>query len=181
MLALLNHILVFAASVYMAFGNASATVSVGEEFSVPINISTAGQETFGSDAVISYDPKYLKAVSIKPGNYYPNYPDNLMNIDNNIGRVKISGTVGAFQTQKNGEGLFGRIFFQAIKNGQTTVGFVWQPNQTNDSNIVPMSGEMDILKEKPKDYQLTIEENTSVFKKIWLAFKQVIGFVDIRF
>lgn len=165
---------VLATSASLAFGSTPEIVPVGDEFKVAINVSSGGKETIGTDAVILYDPKILAVTKVNPGKAYFLYPPTLIDIDNVHGKVSFSGTVG-FNPPKVVDGLFGEVFFRPKKPGQTKIDFAWQAKATNDSNIVPSLGGLDLLSEKPKGLSLSFRESSSE-EKIWFLIKKILSF-----
>lgn len=179
MISFLSPFIVLAASAYLALGQLPTTIPVGKEFKLPINVSSGGRETIGTDAVIQFDPKVLAVTKVNPGKAYSVYPPTLVDIDNVHGKVSFSGTAG-FQTPKIAEGLFGEVFFRPKKPGMTKIDLVWEPKATNESNIVPASGGLDLLTEAPRGISLSIKEASSG-ERIWFLIKQILSFNYLRF
>lgn len=171
--------LVLATSASLSFNPIYKPLPVGDEFGLTINVSTASRETIGTDAVILYDPKMLEATKILPAKAYPNYPPNLVDIDNVHGKVQFSGTVG-FGQPKTAEGVLGKVFFRPKKVGTTSVNFAWEKGGTADSNIVPNFGGLDLLTEAPPPVTLSFREATRE-EKILFLIKRIFSFDYLRF
>jgi len=179
MISFLYPFLILATSANLSFGQPPTMIPVGEEFKVPISLSSGGRETIGTDAVLLFDPKILSATKIEKGKIYPNYPPNLEDIDNVHGKVSFSGTVG-FGLPKTVEGLFGEVFFRSKKPGTTQISFAWEGEGTADSNIVPSFGSLDLLTEKPEKINLVFRE-ASLGEKILAWIKRIFSFDYLRF
>jgi len=177
---LLYPFLALAASVGLFFSPAPKIINNGDSFKLTINASSDGQMTFGTDVVLIYNPKFLTAIKINPGHIYPNYPENLQDIDDVMGKVKFSGTIGLNQTPKAADGVLGEVYFRAKQTGTTQVNFEWYPGGTNDCNIVPSAAGLDLLIKQPEGVNLTIKEPTSS-EKVWILAKRILSFDYLRF
>jgi hypothetical protein len=155
-------------------------LAVGEKFSLPINVSSAGQETLGTDVVILFDPKVLEAVEIKPGIIYPNYPEQAKDIDNVHGKIYFSGSTN-INAPRVAEGELGEIFFRSKKAGETTLSFSWNgQNETTDSNIVPYKEELDLLSQEPASLTISLRE-ASAFEKVSNFLRRIFSFDYLKF
>ncbi len=126
--------------------------SVGSSFTTNVLINTSGQEIFGVDAVIIYNPAMLQVVSVVPvsGNGFTSYPSTRFN--NNKGEILLSANIGTGSTTPvSGSSInvatvtFGII--SPITN--TSISYDFTLGNRNDSNIVPATergkGVTDIL------------------------------------
>lgn len=126
----------------------SASVNTSCQFSVNINIDTAGQASDGSDAILFYDPTRLQVVSISQGTAFPTSPNNIF--DNQKGQLTVNGLISPGQPF-NGAGLLAKVNFKVVDGaplGLTQVTFDFDPNnktKTSDSNIVKSGQAVDIL------------------------------------
>ncbi|MBI5465210.1 hypothetical protein HY946_01215 [Candidatus Gottesmanbacteria bacterium] len=171
MVSFLPHFLILATTASLSLAGPRQALPISQPFKITINLSTGGRTTLGTDTVLSYDPRFLSALKIVPGKTYPNYPANLIDIDNVHGKLRFSGTVG-FSPPKTAEGVFGEVFFLAKKEGQTQINLEVKPKETTDSNIVPDFGGIDLLTEKPKEITITARE-ASLGEKILNFIKQI--------
>ncbi|MFH0864406.1 MAG: cohesin domain-containing protein [Candidatus Gottesmanbacteria bacterium] len=160
MISLLNLFVVSAASAAMSFSQPPVNVPVGQEFKVAVLASSGGTQTLGTDAVITYDPKMLTVTKISRGSLYALYPPNLEDIDNVLGKAKFSGTSNTISPQII-DGILGWIYFRGKKIGDTQISIDWRPGSTNDSNIVPLTGEIDLLTVEPAKISVNFVEATT--------------------
>lgn len=166
--------MVSAASASLYFSPLPSSIPVGQDFTVEINLGSGGLPTLGTDAVILYNPQVLEARKIISGNIYPSYPESGKQINNTQGKVSFSGT-STLGSPVTADGLLGKVVFRAKKTGKTTLSFLWQPDDTRDSNIVPYQGSADLLVEKPADLNLTFKPS-SWWTKILNFLRQIISF-----
>lgn len=171
--------LIFAASVNLSFEAVPQMIPAGDEFRLSVNVSSAGIPTLGTDVVITYDPKMVEVTKFLGGKVYPHYPVTLVDIDNVHGKTRFSGTADLYQTRV-AEGLLGWVYFRAKKSGTTEVSFVWKKNGTDESNIVPDTGGLDLLKEKPKGVNLSFLEPSSG-TRVWILIKRILSFDYLNF
>lgn len=119
---------------------------VGDDVAVAIRVSTGGHATVGTDISIKYDPNYLSAptrANFLRGQIYQDYP--IINVDNNLGVVKISGIDSPGQSGFSGIGVMGELIFTAKKTGQSSVTIDYQKGATNKSNIIENKTAKNIL------------------------------------
>lgn len=173
-------LLVFAGSVSLFFSPVQKIIPVGEEFKITVNVSSGNNETLGTDAVITFDPKILSATKIKAGKIYPFSPSTLVDIDNVHGKVSFSGTVGGLGIPKVVEGILGEVFFKAKQSGTTQIGFDWESNSTTGSHIVPQNERIDLLTEKPAGIEISFRP-ASTGEKIWFFIKSIFSFNYLNF
>lgn len=171
--------LAFAGSLGLFFTAPQQSLPVGREFKVAVLVASENRTTLGTDAVLTFDPRILKVVKIVPGKIYPLYPQNLQEIDNIHGKLSFSGTVG-FNKPQTANGVLGTVYFRSKKEGSTILGFSWMPNTTNDSNLVPDFGGIDLLAEKPPDAYLTFRK-ASFWEKILIKLQWLFSFEYLQF
>ena len=126
-------------------------VSVGEQFSVFINVSS-NKETDGADLIINYNPKLLSASPLTLGTLYNDYPVN--KIDSSLGKITVSG-ISTGPTGIIPNGLFGEVVFTALSPGQAAVTLDFAPSSTVDTNVIEKDSGKDIL-ENVKNLEVTI-------------------------
>lgn len=119
------------------------TLALGEIFEVAVLLATEDAKVDGVDAVLNYNPKMLKVLEIEKGRLFEEYiPEK---VDKEKGRILISGLT-FYPREKTG--TLGRILFETLKEGATTVFFEFTPSSTTDSNVaLSESYGADILKE----------------------------------
>lgn len=125
--------------------SAPKSVKVGENVPVSVKVSTGGHLTTGVDLVLKYDSSKLEASdsAFTPGTIYDDYPP--ININSINGVIRISGVVGVNKPGFNGSGNFGILQFSAKSSGSTTVSLDFKAGQTNDSNILEVGTNNDVL------------------------------------
>lgn len=117
----------------------SGTFNRGCSFILNINLSTGGEDTDGTDAILIYDPSRFSATSISNGTIYSEYAGN--NIDEQNGKITISG-LASFSSRFNGSGKLATINFvvkEAAATGATQITFDFNPTdkaKTTDTNVV---------------------------------------------
>lgn len=131
-------------------------IKLGETVPVKVRIWTGGRVTSGTDLVLRFDPKILEASSTAfvRGKIYTDYP--LISVDSKNGVIRVSGIASTAKQTFSGVGEFGMINFKARAAGQTTLAVDFKKGQTDDSNVISIKTNEDVL-EKVKDLKLTIE------------------------
>lgn len=137
---------VLAAGATLSLSPSSGTFNQGCNFSLNVNLDTAGAQTDGTDAILVYDTSKLTATSISAGTIYPDYPGN--NIDPS-GKITISG-LASVTSPFQGQGTLATINFTVKENvtGATQINFDFDFNdkaKTTDSNVVQRGTVADIL------------------------------------
>lgn len=123
----------------------TTSFSKGCGHSISILLDTGISRTDGTDAILRYDPTRLTATSIITGTIYPDYPKN--SIDSQNGKVSISGITSPSNPYL-GKGVFAVVNFivpNTAPVGKTQITFDFNPNTTNDSNVVESGTSLDIL------------------------------------
>lgn len=118
----------------------------GEVVPVLIKLSTGKHLTAGADLVLKYDPAKLEASAssfIKGKTTYDEFP--AININPVLGQVRVSGVAAIERAGFNGSGDFGILQFRAKQAGPTEISLDFEPNLTNDSNMVEVGTNKDIL------------------------------------
>lgn len=132
-----------AASPSLTFSPERQNVALGDQFTVNILVNTVGFDSGGVGAKINFNPEFLSATGIEPGNIFADYPTTI--IDNQTGKIIISAIAGSPTELFNGNGQLATINLKAIKAGTSQITFHFEPGQTTDSNIAVMFGNGDIL------------------------------------
>ena len=127
------------------FAPESLEVNNNSTFTNEIYVDTDGSDVGGVGAIVTFNNVFLEAVSVEPGVIFDDYP--LAAIDNDSGRISISGISGSKDHLYNGKDLFAKVTWQAKKTGTTDVSFDFTPGRTTDSNIAVTFGTGDILSE----------------------------------
>ncbi len=122
----------------LSLSPATATVNKNCTFSVDIKLDTQGQDTDGTDVILSYDTTKFNVTtgSIVNGKIYADYPGNSVT----TGKISISGIAPASQPY-NGSGTFATLNVQVLATaaGSGTLKFDFDPNdktKTTDTNVV---------------------------------------------
>lgn len=127
------------------FNPDTGEVSNGSEFTTDIYLDTDGAESGGAGVILNFNPVLIEAVETEPGIIFDDYP--LAVIDNEAGKVSISGISGSRDQLFTGNDLFARVTWRALKTGTTQIGFEFETGSTTDSNIAVTFGNGDILSE----------------------------------
>lgn len=115
----------------------SATKPVGEEFTVDINIDTAGKAVAGADVKITFDPEILEIdqAKITEGSFFS---DSASNVNAQTGTLYVAGYFREQFETKTGTGKVATVTLKGKKAGSSALAFVCTA-QTNDSNILDAS------------------------------------------
>lgn len=113
---------------------ATVSTSVGQTFTVSIQLNTGGTPSDGARIIMLYDKNLLTATKITPGTMFKEYPTNAQSIDTTTGTVKISGIADTNQTF-TGAGTFASVEFTAKAPGSAQIGFDFTQGSTTDSNV----------------------------------------------
>ncbi len=132
----------------LSLSPATGTFNRGCNFSLNVDVDTAGTQTDGTDAIIIYDPTRFSVTSITSGSIYEDYPGN--NDDPATGKITVSGLASVTQAF-TGKGTLATLNFSVKANaptGTTPVRFDFDPNdktKTTDSNVVERGTVVDVL------------------------------------
>lgn len=118
----------------------------GETVNIDVKLYTGGYSTASTDLAVKYDPAFLSLkgdAAVSVGQIYPEYPP--IQVIGGQGLIGISG-INFDQSQTfSGVGMFAKLNFTALKDGETEVIIDYQPDSTGDSNVVLASSLKDIL------------------------------------
>jgi hypothetical protein len=133
---------------------ASSTVNTGDQFDVPIMVSSPDNSLSGIDIIVGFDKGLLQLVDITPHPDSSTLQNFLPATNNQFDKARViqeandSGQIkfGAFSYDARFRGDMGPanplavLRFQAKNTGQTQLGFVSSGGATNDSNLVDSEG-----------------------------------------
>lgn len=107
---------------------------VDQSFLVTIHLNTDQRGASGADAAVVFDPHYLTAQEIIPGQIFSNYV--FRQIDNQKGQASISGVITPGEPLFEGQGIFAQIKFRTHRDsGPTRIDFDFTPGSRNGSNV----------------------------------------------
>lgn len=118
----------------------------GDQVTIDVRLFTGGYTTDSTDLVVKYDPAFLEPVSEKfaaAGTVYSEYP--ALQVDKEKGLIGVSGITLPGKNSFSGAGSFAKLYFKALKDGQTQVMIEFEPGATADSNVVLSASSKDIL------------------------------------
>ena len=128
----------------------SITASVGQTFTTPVMIDTAGEDIVGVDIQLNFDKTALELtdVTFYPENhtlkdYIPDLSSpagkplylGLVNSTGTIHFSALSGPETVFNGQLSQSNPFALLQFKVLKNTPTSVTFVHTPDSTTDTNL----------------------------------------------
>lgn len=136
--------------------SSKTTYKIGDQIPVTVKISTGGHTTSGTDLILTFDPKVLEVspTAFNRGKIYNDYP--LVSSDSKAGIVRISGVVSTAKGAFGGIGELGVINFKAKASGETALTVDFKRGQTNDSNVISIKTNEDIL-EKVSNLSILIK------------------------
>ena len=131
-------------SASLGLSSSEETAAVGGALEVGIILSTGEAKIDGADAVLRYNPQMLRFAALERGELFEEYVQE--EVDETEGCIRLSGLTLDAQPKN---GTLGRITFEALKKGTTTVFFEFTPGATKGDSNVALSGAggVDILKE----------------------------------
>lgn len=151
-------------------------LKLGQTTTVTIVLS-GGENTLGTDIVLTYDSKRLEANEVKAGNLYPTYnPANGKRIDVANGKIFLSGSGGLGQPIK-ANGVFAIVTLRAKSSGQATIAFNYQVGDTTQTGIISPAGK-DLLITTPRPMIITIQE-TNIIEKTLTFFKRIVSLIRL--
>lgn len=101
---------------------ASASKSVGEQFTANVNINTGENYIVSADIVLTYDPSVINIAAVSLGSFLPGATEIQKNINNQTGKLIYSLYTSA-DNAKSGQGILATITFTAVAAGISTVNF----------------------------------------------------------
>lgn len=121
----------------------SASENLGSTFTVDIMADSAGRTIMGIDVFyLHYDNQKLSAEAVTNGTIFPNYQSrNNTPIDSAAGTINLSGYFNpGSSNQQTVSGIFAKITFKALVEGQATLSFDFSPGATTDTNMTADTG-----------------------------------------
>ena len=136
-------------------GTASfSALTVGKTYQTEVIIDTKNWPVAGADAYLTYDPAVIQVNAIKPGTIFSTYPAAMVS-QKEEGKITLSGITGMSETY-TGTGVLGTIEFTPLAAGETSIDFIFELNNTTDSNVSGVDPARDILG-TVKNLSLTIK------------------------
>ena len=114
----------------LKFSPATGSYTTGNTFTVDITVDTAGKETRGADAVVTFDNTRLSVDSVTYGTFYPTALHSQQN-----GKLYITGLMNDAANSKSGTGTLATITFKGLTAGTANINFECQTGRTDDSNV----------------------------------------------
>ncbi len=103
----------------------SANASGSASYSMDLNILTGKNKVNAAQVELSYDPKELVNVDIKPGDFFVSPVILLKNIDRETGRISYAIAVSAGENGRQGTGTLATLTFKPVVVGvPTTIRFL---------------------------------------------------------
>jgi hypothetical protein len=119
------------------FDSPTEQTTVGTNIAIPIRVDSAGELTDKLSVTISYDPEYLKAVSVTPQNVLNGVNTGREHIDPVTHTVSFDLLIEPGLEPKPVAGIAGFISFKALKPGGTELRLL--PSTTQSLNDVKLS------------------------------------------
>lgn len=119
--------------------------TVGQQFTININVDTLNHSINGVDTVISFDPEILTVIGeVKNGDLFNSLL--IKDVKNNVGKINITASKLSPTAQNiSGKGTLATVNFKALKFGETQIKIIFDPNRTDTSNIVESKTSKNIL------------------------------------
>jgi len=112
---------------------ATSSKSIGTEFSVDLNIDTAGKAVAGADVKLTFDPQILEIVSVDKGTFFTDGANNVSG-----GNLYIAGFFPEQFETKTGVGKLATIKLKGKASGTASLNFICT-SSTVDTNILDSS------------------------------------------
>jgi len=112
-----------AADTTLKLSPSAASQSVGDTFTVSVEIDTGVNEVLGVEHHISFDATELTAEEIIPGTFFDSFEDTTPVISNTLGTIDYTITVPAGVSGQSGKGTVAVITFVAEQAGTSTISF----------------------------------------------------------
>lgn len=169
-----------AADPSLEFDPSTINHALNEPFTVSVMVNTAGYASGGVGTIINYDPFMISATAIQTGQIFTDYP--MSSINNQRGKITISGIAASPDHLFSGTGEFARITFKPNQLGHSDITFSFEPGSTTDSNIAVTFGSGDIL---TKVNQLTINtipatSTSPTGENEFLAYLKSLTFASLK-
>ncbi|OGK50263.1 hypothetical protein A3A55_01685 [Candidatus Roizmanbacteria bacterium RIFCSPLOWO2_01_FULL_40_14] len=138
----------------LSFGD-SQTVSIDEEFTIPVVLTSEEFHVNGADIEISYDPQFLKIVLIENGEIFDHFVADEINEKEQ--KLLFSVAMDPDKMGFTGSATIATIMARALRPGTTALEYIYHKNDRNDSNVSvsDLPGE-DVL-EMAESLQITVQ------------------------
>ena len=138
----------------LSFGD-SQTVSIDEEFTIPVVLTSEEFHVNGADIEISYDPQFLKIVLIENGEIFDHFVADEINEKEQ--KLLFSVAMDPDKEGLTGSDTIATITARALRPGTTELEYIYHKNDRNDSNVSvsDLPGE-DVL-EMAESLQITVQ------------------------
>jgi len=140
----------------------SGFTGVGEEFWLEVKLNTDGAESLSTRAVIIFDPVFLELKNVEAGSIYCDHPTSTSEYgsSNEVGYVVVTGTCSD-PISTSGEEILATLYFEAIEQGDTQVGFRYNGNDEPGNTVIygRSSPPTNILNDDPIDGSYKIVED----------------------
>ncbi len=144
-----------AADTTLSFSPSDTTPSVGDQFSVNVNINTGVNAVIGVELHLSFPVSKLKAISVAKGSFFTSADPVGPTISNTLGTIDYSLLVPPSGSGKSGTGTVAVITFEALGSGSASISF-------DSDTLVAATGEsgQNVLESSPST-TLTIGASAS--------------------
>lgn len=115
----------------LSFEPSSVNTSVGEEFTLTVQVDVGDSEVLGVDALLQYDEDILEVVSMTDGTFLSIGTKEF----GEPGKAYIAGLVENASESVTGSGPLVDVTFKAQSGGTSDVTFVCREGETGESNI----------------------------------------------
>ncbi len=140
-------------------------VAEGANFTIDILINSDGEDLIQARSVITFDPTKLRIVKAQRNNgLFLQFPNDQQTTDNENGVVMLTGfTQSGSGTLYNTDGnadVFGRITFQAIKEGSVKIDWEYSGQDQPFKSVLLADGSppQNVLSYKPSSVSFTIQD-----------------------
>ncbi|MBL7078534.1 hypothetical protein ISS42_02665 [Candidatus Shapirobacteria bacterium] len=128
------------------FDPATGSYSVGDEFSVKLEVDPAGQDIYAVDSIINFDANKLEIIEVEVKNYFVDPTGNeqqgsRFDFDQETGSLVIYSFANILDISMNTPGTIAVIKFKALAEGVASVTFVCDPDVDGDTTIWPPEGD----------------------------------------
>jgi len=118
------------------FEPASGNYSIGEEFSVVVNVDPANSDTVAIDAIINYDTGRLELISVENNEYFGKEPaGGFEYVENETGKLLVFSFATVQYFSVNTVGKVATVKFKAKAEGTAAVTFVCSSGGDDDTSI----------------------------------------------
>jgi len=130
--------------VNLSLSPAQGTYQVGEDFSVGVNLNSAGQKIVGADAKLEFNPALVTATDVKGSSDKFSY---ITKIDNEKGTVWVTAIIqDLFSDGTAWDGELATVSFKGGSAGTANVNLVFDATDKEpDSSVALLGGSGDIL------------------------------------